>query len=51
MLDEMMQYQLAARNAARKSKNFEKADKIRNALASMGVTIEDKPTGSTWSLK
>ncbi|MDF7640663.1 cysteine--tRNA ligase [Bifidobacterium sp. ESL0784] len=51
LLDEMMQYQLAARNAARKSKNFEKADKIRNALASMGVTIEDKPTGSTWSLK
>ncbi|MCO6558707.1 MAG: cysteine--tRNA ligase [Bifidobacterium sp.] len=50
LLDEMMQYQLTARNVARKSKDFEKADKIRNTLASMGVTITDLPTGSTWKL-
>ncbi|WEV46482.1 cysteine--tRNA ligase [Bifidobacterium sp. ESL0690] len=51
LLDNLIGYQLAARNAARKTKNFEKADKIRNALAAMGVIVEDKPTGSTWSLK
>ncbi|WEV41788.1 cysteine--tRNA ligase [Bifidobacterium sp. ESL0682] len=51
LLDSMIQHQLDARNAARKAKNFEVADKIRDSLGAMGITIEDKPTGSTWSLK
>ncbi|WEV69627.1 cysteine--tRNA ligase [Bifidobacterium sp. ESL0775] len=51
LLDSMIQHQLDARDAARKAKNFEVADKIRDSLGEMGVTIEDKPTGSTWSLK
>ncbi|MDF7666060.1 cysteine--tRNA ligase [Bifidobacterium sp. ESL0745] len=51
LLDAMIRHQLDARNAARKAKNFEVADRIRDGLNAMGVTIEDKPTGSTWSLK
>ncbi|MBB2955620.1 cysteinyl-tRNA synthetase [Bifidobacterium commune] len=51
LLDSMIQHQLEARNAARKAKNFEVADKIRDSLSEMGVTIEDKPSGSTWSLR
>jgi cysteinyl-tRNA synthetase len=34
----------------RKAKNFAAADKIRNALADMGVTLEDRPGGTDWSL-
>lgn len=36
---------LIIRAEARKSKDFAKADKIRDLLASMGVTIEDMPDG------
>ncbi len=34
------------RNAARKAKNFARADEIRKQLASEGVTIEDTPKGT-----
>jgi cysteinyl-tRNA synthetase len=40
--------QIAARDAARKAKDFATADRIRDALASQGVTIEDGPKGTTW---
>jgi cysteinyl-tRNA synthetase len=41
-----------ARNAARKSKDFGQADRIRNELAGMGVELEDKKDGTTtWKLK
>jgi cysteinyl-tRNA synthetase len=39
---------IAARQAARKAKNFAEADRIRAALAAQGVLIEDGPGGSTW---
>jgi len=39
-----------ARNAARKAKDFKKADEIRDELASMGVVIKDGPQGTTWEL-
>jgi cysteinyl-tRNA synthetase len=35
------------RNEARKQKNFEKADEIRQFLASNGIVIEDKPDGTS----
>ena len=31
----------------RKKKNFEKADEIRQFLASHGIVIEDKPDGTS----
>jgi len=39
--------QIAARAAAKKSKNFAEADKIRGELSARGVVLEDKPDGST----
>ncbi len=41
---------LAERQAARKSKDFARADAIRKELTAMGVTIKDSPTGTTWEL-
>jgi len=39
------------RNAARAAKDFGTADRIRDELAASGVTVEDGPTGSHWSLQ
>ena len=41
---------IAARNQARKSKDFKAADAIRAALRAKGVEIEDTPTGTKWRL-
>src|SRR5947199_2362257 len=39
---------VAARNQARKSKDFKAADAIRAELQARGVEIEDTPTGTKW---
>jgi len=39
---------LAARNQARKSKDFKAADAIRDELRARGVEIEDTPQGTKW---
>jgi len=36
------------RNAARKAKDFARADEIRDQLAEMGITIEDTAGGTIW---
>ena len=36
------------RTAARKEKNWAKADEIRNKLTEMGIVIEDTPQGVKW---
>ncbi len=36
------------RTAAKKAKNFARADEIRNQLAERGITIIDTPTGPAW---
>jgi cysteinyl-tRNA synthetase len=36
-----------ARNAARKAKNFEEADRIRDELKAMGIELEDRKDGTT----
>ena len=41
---------IAARNAARKAKNFAEADRIRDELAAMGVVLKDAKDGTTWEL-
>jgi cysteinyl-tRNA synthetase len=38
---------IAARNEARKSKNWAESDRIRKELAEKGVVLEDKPGGTT----
>jgi cysteinyl-tRNA synthetase len=39
------------RNAARKEKNWKKADEIRNDLLSKGIVLEDTPSGTLWKIK
>lgn len=39
---------VAERTAAKKEKNFARADEIRNLLAEKGVVIIDTPNGPTW---
>jgi cysteinyl-tRNA synthetase len=41
---------ISARNAARKSKDFKEADRIRDELAKMGVVLKDGPEGTTWEV-
>ena len=41
---------IAARNAARQSKNFRESDRIRDELAKMGVVVKDTKEGTTWEL-
>ena len=41
---------IAARDKARKAKDFKEADRIRGELASRGVEIEDAPSGTKWRL-
>jgi len=39
---------VAERTAAKKNKDFARADEIRNILTARGITIIDTPTGPTW---
>ena len=42
--------QLAAREKARKAKDFREADRIRAALRERGVEIDDTPAGTKWRM-
>ncbi len=42
---------IAQRNAARKEKNFQEADRLRDRLADMGVQLEDTPEGTRWRIR
>ncbi|MSO79393.1 MAG: cysteine--tRNA ligase [Acidimicrobiia bacterium] len=39
---------VAQRETARAAKDFAEADRIRDALADQGITLEDTPTGTIW---
>jgi cysteinyl-tRNA synthetase len=49
-LESWVEEQVAAREAARKEKDFATADRIRASLAEEGVEVEDTPQGPRWRL-
>ena len=42
---------IVERKEARKSKNFKRADEIRDLLKDNGIVLMDSPTGTTWKLE
>lgn len=47
---ELLNLFVRLRNDAKSEKNYALADKIRDELASLGVTLEDRPDGTDWRL-
>ncbi|HET9087997.1 MAG TPA: cysteine--tRNA ligase, partial [Acidobacteriaceae bacterium] len=48
---ETIEQLIAERNAARKSRNFPRADAIRQELAAAGILLEDRADGVRWRRK
>ena len=48
VLDEDIERLIAERQAARKEKNFKRADEIRDELAAMGIILKDTREGVQW---
>ena len=46
--DAAINAQIAARIAAKKTKNFAEADRIRKTLLEAGIILEDSAAGTTW---
>jgi len=42
---------VAARTAARTAKNWAESDRLRDALADLGVVLKDSKDGTTWEVK
>jgi cysteinyl-tRNA synthetase len=47
-LDAEVELLIAEREQARKDKNFQRADEIRNQLQTRGIILEDTPGGTRW---
>jgi cysteinyl-tRNA synthetase len=50
-LDGVMQLVLESRKKAREEKNWAESDRIRDLLASFGITVKDTKDGATWTLE
>ena len=48
VLDEEIEQLIAERQAARKAKNFARADEIRDQLQAQGIILEDTREGVKW---
>lgn len=49
-LDKLIQVQLEQRAKARESRDWARADEIRDQLAAAGIVIEDSASGARWSI-
>ncbi len=50
-LEEQIERLLAERAAARKNKDFSRADAIRDHIDALGIEVMDAPSGTTWRRK
>jgi cysteinyl-tRNA synthetase len=50
LLEDKVNRLIAARNDARKNKDFKESDRIRDELAAMGVVLKDSKEGTTWEI-
>jgi len=48
--EQVVKARVAARDAARRAKNFAESDRIRDELAKMGVVLKDTKDGTTWEI-
>ena len=51
MLDPEIETMIEGRNAARRTRDFKRADQIRDELATQGIILEDTPQGTKWKRK
>ena len=51
LMNNLVNVLIDQRNEARKEKNYSRADELRNKLDEIGITLEDKPEGTTWRIK
>ncbi|MFQ5493788.1 MAG: cysteine--tRNA ligase [Phycisphaerae bacterium] len=49
-VDKLMTVLIDARSRAKKAKQFDIADAIRNGLTDAGITLEDRPDGTQWRI-
>ncbi|MFS0794525.1 cysteine--tRNA ligase [Microbacterium sp. 1P10AE] len=49
-LDALVREMIAQRSRARADKDWAAADRIRDAIAAAGITLEDTPAGTHWSI-
>ena len=48
LVDDLMKLLIELRAESRRTKNFAIADKIRNGLTALKITLEDRPDGTNW---
>jgi cysteinyl-tRNA synthetase len=51
LLDGLVRMLIEMRAQARQTKDFARADEIRDQLGALGVALEDRPDGTTWRLR
>jgi cysteinyl-tRNA synthetase len=49
--EEQINRMIRERHEARRKKDWKRADEIKESLASMGISLEDGPNGTTWRVK
>ena len=50
LVNDLIDYILGLREKARKNKEYEKADQIRDDLSQMGIEVKDAPHGVEWEI-
>ena len=48
--EELIRFLIELRDTARKNKEFATSDAIRDRLAGLGITLEDRPDGTIWKI-